>query len=577
MTDTPRAFATLDLGGATTAVALVALVAGQWRLLGSLAGPSGIAPDRLLELLAERVCLADPALAEEVDLQPAGATVLPRLTARTPTFGTLAVLAASERVLGSLGGVAARSGWCWRGGSVERQGAQALAALVLDPDVSVVVVGAGDPPGGDERGALATLGALTAAAAQRRPELTVVLAGAMTHARTRFGLPPERPSRLTRGEGGGKRQPGAGDHGADMGWLPEGWELVGEPDPPAPRARVVIAPRPSPGSAAWAGLTDLLAGLRRDPSDSRAGIAAAATGLAGALDRRVEVIEIGFDGGLRATGLPGRAAGAGAGFAVASADAALLPPGIDEGTLDRVQGWDSLPLDRHRLRDRLIELRAAPWSAASGDGARLRLAAARAAMARLVELTPEIEGGPPPDVLVVAGGVFAPIPPAATVLAVADVVRRPVAIQVVLDHARLLGPLGTIEDPVERDRLLSDLAGDLLLPLGAIVMPAGLRKGRAGGQVTVDAPDGAASFPLERGRLERVRLPAGQQALVTIAAGETVQLGARGRRILVEVAGGVAGLLVDLRDIPLHLPDRREARRELLQRWQDAAWPEGVV
>jgi hypothetical protein len=338
----------------------------------------------------------------------------------------------------------------------------------------------------------------------------------------------------------------------------------------------LLAPRAATGSPAWGGLTDLLVGLQREAGDSRQAIAAAATGLAGALDRRVEVVEIGFNGGLRASGVPGRSAGAGTGVAIASADAALVPPDIDEARLERVQGWSTLPFDRHRLRDRLMELRAAPWSGVPGDGARLRLMAARAAMARLVELTPELDDGPNPDLLVLAGGAFVPAPAAAILLAAADVIRRPSAVQVVFDHARLLGPLGTIEEPAERDRLLADLVGDLLAPLGAIVMPAGLRTGRRAGRVTVEGPAGIASMGLDGGALDQVPLAAGRHASVTLESKEPFLMGARGRRISVEVAGGVAGLLLDMRGVPLRLPDRRELRREQLTRWQDAAWPEAA-
>ena len=42
----------------------------------------------------------------------------------------------------------------------------------------------------------------------------------------------------------------------------------------------------------------------------------------------------------------------------------------------------------------------------------------------------------------------------------------------------------------------------------------------------------------------------------------------RGRHFAVDVSGGLAGLLIDLRDVPLRLPERAERRRELLGAWQ---------
>ena len=53
-----------------------------------------------------------------------------------------------------------------------------------------------------------------------------------------------------------------------------------------------------------------------------------------------------------------------------------------------------------------------------------------------------------------------------------------------------------------------------------------------------------------------------------------VVLGGRGRRFALEVGGGLGGLLVDLRDVPLQLPESPDRRREALAGWQQAAWPE---
>jgi hypothetical protein len=53
---------------------------------------------------------------------------------------------------------------------------------------------------------------------------------------------------------------------------------------------------------------------------------------------------------------------------------------------------------------------------------------------------------------------------------------------------------------------------------------------------------------------------------------DAVDLGVRVKHAAVEVAGGLGGLLVDLRDVPLRLPDRPERRRELLAAWQAGLW-----
>jgi len=39
------------------------------------------------------------------------------------------------------------------------------------------------------------------------------------------------------------------------------------------------------------------------------------------------------------------------------------------------------------------------------------------------------------------------------------------------------------------------------------------------------------------------------------------------------VSGGSAGVLVDLRDVPLRLPERRDRRRAALAAWGELVWP----
>ena len=58
-----------------------------------------------------------------------------------------------------------------------------------------------------------------------------------------------------------------------------------------------------------------------------------------------------------------------------------MPPEPDDGTVDEVLAWSTGSLDRHRMSDRLRDLRRTPWVDGTGDGARLRLAAASAALA----------------------------------------------------------------------------------------------------------------------------------------------------------------------------------------------------
>ena len=59
-----------------------------------------------------------------------------------------------------------------------------------------------------------------------------------------------------------------------------------------------------------------------------------------------------------------------------------------------------------------------------------------------------------------------------------------------------------------------------------------------------------------------------------LAFRSVVDLGTRGRRFAVSVTGGLAGLVVDTRDVPLRLPERGEERRAVLATWERALWPD---
>jgi hypothetical protein len=528
------AFLAIDRGAATTGAALIGRIDHAWRLLGSVALPARSHPDAAARLLLARMATADPDLAAHLGVDPERPDLLPEVSVRSSPARRLAVVAASERALAPLVAAAARSGWRTIGASAETTDPLAMSRLLLASDTDGILAGAGDPAGADERGALAELTALVAAVASRRPERLVVLAGAMTEGAAAFGD-------LNAREGG-----------------------------------TLLAPAARPG-AAGAPLRDLLAALALPVDDARRVLGAAALTLADVLDRRVELVEIGYDGGLRASASPaGPSEPARADVAIVPT-AGLAPADPDDATVDRVLAWTTVASDRHRLRDRLRELRIAPWADVTEDGVALRMAAARAALDRLVEATPEFAAEPAPDLVIVAGGVWSVVSPPAVALAVADVLRRPGASGYALDHARLLGPLGSIPDPEERRAVMADLADDLLAPLGTVVTPAGLRTGRSAGSLVVHdrprgpsrvTPRGRTPIDLVPGGLAMVTLPPGASATAEFRFRDSVRLGGRGRHFAVDVSGGLAGLLVDLRDVPMRLPDRADRRRELLDGWQ---------
>ena len=534
MTTQPHAFLTIDRGSATVSVSLIGRAGGAWRLLGMLSVPAGGDADVAIDVLVRRLRLADPVLAAELGLAAIARDDLPRLDVRSRRPRRLAVVAATERTLAGLVATAARSGWHTSSASVDTTEPLAMTRLLLDQGVDAILVGAADPPRADERAAIRELAALVAAAAGRRPDTPVVLSGSMTEGLDSFGDVAGRPGEVMLAPtalGLGRTEH---DHADPLG------EMLLEFAFPADDPRRAFGP-------AMAALADVL-------------------------DRRVEGIVLGHDAAVRAIADPGAGGRPPTARLAVVPSAAVAPDEPDDAIVDGVLGWSTVPGDRHRIRDRMRELRIAPWSDAAGDGAALRMAAARAALARLAAATPAFADVPVPDIVVGASGVWAGVPAAAVALAHNDVIRRPGASQYALDHARLLGALGAIPDEGERRTLLADLVDDLLAPLGSVVTPAGLHAGKTAGSVILHGADGSSERDLVPGALELVDLPPGSTAVAEFTFRDRVRLGGRGRHFAIDVAGGLGGLLVDLRDVPLRLPDRADLRRDLLAAWQTALW-----
>jgi hypothetical protein len=543
VTRVPQTLAVVDAGGATTSVSLLARVDRRWRLLGSLAAPIGTPEGALLAILAERARAADPDLAVGPELKDAALERMPRLSARSRPQGTLVVLAASRRSVGDLAAVATRTGWHVVTASTESHDPREMTELALGREVGAVLIGAGDPAGPDERAALDDLAALGGAVARRRPEMPILLGGAIR----------------------GRRA-----------WV----SALGENAPGDP-ARIIhvrgVSGRRGDGDEVRLALEALL----HDPEDGRRAMRASAETLADLLDRRVELVEVGFNGGTRILAEPGASGSGPTSEGIVTAEGSLVPREPDDEIVDGVLAWTTGSLDRHRMSDRLRELRRRPWVDAAGDGARLRVAAASAALARIAALSPELTARPTPDLTIVAGGAFAAAPVSATALAVADTIRRTGVTQLAWDHARLLGPIGTIEDANERRALLADLVRDALVPLGSIIvagsvgMPkAGFRRGRRpAGQLTLDHDGQVTRRDLTAGELAFIDLPPGARAEARLEFPDVVRFGRRTRHVAVPVTGGLAGLILDLRDVPLRLPERRDRRRTLLADWSALAWP----
>jgi hypothetical protein len=616
----PRAFFALDFGSATTSAALVGHAGGRWRLLAHTAAPSATDLDALLLGILERVEQADRELLEFVSARtrpkPAAMVAdLARLESRSSLPRRIAVIAGSKRQRRRLEEVAARAGWIVVGGSADADDPLELSRLVLASGTHAVLLGADSTPAGDEKRHLPMLGALVAAAARRRPELAVVLAGGAAMQESDFVGAGERDRRPDGAKVAIAATPvkeipatPAVDAGAgptdETGLTPTTAEAPADAAPaesppeaapaaaaasaPAPTApayvhaaaandhgRVLLAPDAESGLPAGSALQQVLEGLRARPDDTRLGIARSVRTLALLLDKSIEAIEVGIDGGLRCRAEP---FGPGHRTIVAShvtlASGSFAPDDQSDEIIDAVLSWSTLAFDRYRLSDRLRDLRVSPWGEADGEGALLRLAAAKAAVERLVAATPEISAREMPDILIAAGGVWASTPPSVVALAMADLVRRPGVGRLACDQARLLGPLGAIGDEEERRKMLKDLVEDVLLPLGSLILPAGIRQGRSAGRMRVMGETANSDIDLQPGGIWAVELAPGQTATADMDFKDAVRLGARGRRFSVEVSGGLGGLFVDLRDIPLRLPDRADQKRATWESWQRAMWSE---
>jgi len=535
----PPVLFSVDHGTASTAAALLVRVDERFRIAASAAQPAGIPIEPLLAGLAADVRAVDGGLLGDV---PGSPLTWRRLESATRKPPRAVVCGASNASAAAAEFAVASSGWRIVGRvSPDRAEAGAATEYCLDPEVELIVLAAADPIAKSERQGLADLISLIDAALSRRDDgVDVLLVGGAA-----AGASALPGGRLVLGPAASV-EPTAG------------------PDPLRELLETLAAARP-----------DLAAGTS-GPPDGRRALIAAARSLAVRLDRRVELVDIGAGAGLRVL-----ADRRGVKGSLILADAALVPPEVidDDRRADQVLDWSTIHADQASLRDRVRNLALAPWRGLTGDGSRLRLAAARAALSRLDEawLLPDEEGRTPDygaDLIVACGGAFAVAPAPAVAMALLDTLRRPGGAALALDHARILGPLGGLEDEDERGRLLDDLFEDALLPLGSIIVATGLRAGRHRDALRLTTSGGATSqLELVPGGVQLVDLPPGVSATAELATRDGASLGVRARSVALSVVGGLGGLMVDTREYPLNLPDRPERRRDLLDAWQRPLWP----
>ena len=201
-----------------------------------------------------------------------------------------------------------------------------------------------------------------------------------------------------------------------------------------------------------------------------------------------------------------------------AADGALVPRSAmrEDREVEAILRWNALRADPFALMDRVRNLRLGPWRDAAGDGARLRLTVTRAALARLERAWQLPAGGDgrqgstATDLLIACGGAFSTLPPPAVAMALVDTLRRPGAMAIFHDHARLLGPVGTLPDESDRRRLLADLLDDALLPLGSVIVAGELRSSRHPGRLHLTSALRDSEIDLVPGSAAHARPAAGR-------------------------------------------------------------------
>ena len=536
MTQDAPAFFTLDRGTVATTAALIAPVEGRYRMLASAACPRSVEPETVLEDLAWRVARTDASIAGSMESWRQWS----RLEVASVRPPRAVLVAASDETGVLLERAFVASGWvvAARFFGPEPPFVE-LGGACLDPGVDAVVTGGRDGVEEEERNAAHRLWARVASLARFRDDLAVMAAGPFA----------ERPD-----------------------GIPDG-RLFSLPAPEAVPATGETTLR---GAAGQIGrhLAD-----RDGPAaiDARVALRASTVSLAAVLGVSIDALEIGMAAGSRTQAAPHGEAAHGVFAAAGSLSSALL---TDDAYGDDALRWCTLGGGDPAVRlDSLRELALHPWASHDRDGAQLRLAALRAALERLERAWTGEEAGTSAaraaNVTVLSGGAFAGLPPAASAMAVLDGVRAPGALSLVHDHAGVLAPLGALPVEADRQRLLSDLLADLLLPLGSAVVTGTLearKKDRAPATMSVASTLGDQRLRLEPGQLQTVDLPPGISARLGIDPGEGAILGVEGRTLTMEVKGGLGGLFVDTRPIPLDLPASGEARRTTLASWEAQAW-----
>ncbi|CAN5314441.1 glutamate mutase L [soil metagenome] len=520
----------LDVGSAWAKAGVIGRVRGRWRLVAHVAQPTAWGATALRRSLVEQLAASvDTRLVHRLDDLIADANRIECHTARRPA--RLAVVAVSRELSG---GAARRA--------AEAAGWEVVETVTFD----------------DGRTLAGRLGILQAAEVD-----AWLIAGGFDDSRSPRALEAAALVASARRAGGGP-----------VIWAGSA-ALAGEVDrlfePGA--ISVVGNPRPDARREEPAALRTHLAALLRDavmPQDenhlSSVAFPRAIGALAGATGLRILGVDLGARSATRALAEPDGTFASRVHARGGLAGTVLVP-----GAAARVARLAGEAGDEAAVAELLQTLRARPSSlpqtpeelAATQTAARVQLAGMQ-------------EDGVPGSVDLLIGAVrtiAAASRPAQAARMLLDGVRPLGVTQLAVDAAALLGPLGSLPDE-EIGEGLALLGEDLLVPLGTAVVCRGGVPGRLAMRVAVHRSGWPPRSAIEvrTGQLQVVALPRGQVAEVTIELLGGASLGAvrRSTRVKVDATGGVVGLILDARGVPIALPKRSDDRREVLAGWRDS-------
>jgi hypothetical protein len=259
-------------------------------------------------------------------------------------------------------------------------------------------------------------------------------------------------------------------------------------------------------------------------------------------------------------------------FAAGGLAAARLVVGGGPGRLAR---WLPIAIDELAVADALQNVHARPATLPQTED---ELVVLHAAVRQLLAQTAgERSGGSDlfegADLLIGAGRTIAAAPrPAQAAQLLLDGVRPLGVTQLALDAAGALAPLGALDDG-EIAEGLGSLRDDLLVPLGTSVVCRGGRAGQVVMRVRVHRAGWPEIGPIElrSGQVQVVPLSRGQEADLEIELLNGASIGPRrpATKVRASANGGLVGLILDARGVPLVLPRRSDDRRAVLSGWRD--------